>query len=610
MVTTAIGQTQTVAGKTAPPERDGLANEAVASPLQGEKTPSQFLGCRLSAMLEIGLFFFIALLVDHSILDGTRYWSISPHPFWLIVILMSTQYGTNEGLLASGVATATLLIGNLPQQSLSQDSYDYLFEVARRPLLWFGAGVVLGELRLRQRRLSDELRRKLVTARHREREIASAFNRVQRVKKDLETKVAGQLHTVIGLYRAAKQLEALEPHEVLSAVVQVVKTLMDPGKFSLFLLKDDRLELAIQRDWSPDDKLSQRFPAQSSLFRSVVTEQRFLCVANDVDERILSREGVLAGPLIQQETGQVLGMLKVEKLGFLDLNLNSVQTFKVLCEWIAVAYNNAIRYQTASSDSVLNQETELYSYGFFARQKKYLVSLAERLGFDLSMIVVGLENEGELSREDLKQAPVLLNSAAKGVLRSTDLTFDYQRTGYRFAILLAGTSLENLPLVVGKITSGLESELEAAGSKARFSFSTQALNQETHERKLLTRELFSMRLRFVLELMCRVPLKVAVLALELAEVEQQEADEANRSCQILRQVVEGFLQCSDTLFGYQYSARVITLVLPAASLREARRIGDGLRATLEGELSQFRTRLSFKVRELKARGRKERACAG
>jgi polysaccharide biosynthesis protein PelD len=169
-------------------------------------------------------------------------------------------------------------------------------------------------------------------------------------------------------------------------------------------------------------------------------------------------------------------MLKIEKLGFLDLNFSNVQTFQVLCRWIGAAYENALRYQMARADAVVNSETELFAYGFLARQLAMLELLARRIGFDVTMIVMRLENPGDLTAEQQARVPVALSHTVKTVLRRSDLAFDYRRTGQEFALVLPATRVEGARIVIGKLQEALAGELKTEAPQARFSFGAQAIH--------------------------------------------------------------------------------------------------------------------------------------
>lgn len=310
---------------------------------------------RRAALLEIALYLGAALALDVFIFDGTRFRDVAPHPFWPIVLLIAAQYGTTEGLIAAGAATLALLGGNIPPQSIAQDRYDYLLAILREPVLWFVAATLLGELRMRHVRERMALDRALDDARRREEALRAAYTRVAALKDSLETRVASQLRTAMTMYSAARSLEKQDTSLVLLGVMEVVRTVMNPEKFSLYLLREDVLEVSIAEGWKPEDPFTRVFRAESRLFQEVILGQRVVCAASEADEEVLRKEGVLAGPLMDNENGDVLGMLKVEVLGLFELHFTNVQTFRVLCDWIADAYVNARRLELAAAEPELER---------------------------------------------------------------------------------------------------------------------------------------------------------------------------------------------------------------------------------------------------------------
>ena len=453
------------------------------------------LGVRCTALVEIALLIGVSLAIDGLFFGGTRFRALTLHPFWIPVLLASVQYGTNSGLLAAIVSTAALLTGNLPPRGIFQDRYGWLFEISRLPLLWFAVSLLIGELRTRQIRAGERTRQDLAETARRENVLVEAYKRLEVAKEALETRVAGQLRTGLALYEAAKQIEKLEPAEVLLGVAKLVRSVMNPEQFSLYLLRNGALELVLAEGGAAEDTLPRSYHSATRLFQEIVGRQRVLSVANPEEERILGGAGMIAAPLIVPGSGRVLGILKIEKLGFLELNFSNVQTFHVLCQWIAAAYENALRFQAARAEAVVNVETELFAYGFLARQLAMLEQLARRIGFDVTMIVIRLENPDDLTIEQQSRVPLALGRAVRQVLRRTDLAFDYRKTGKEFALVLPATRVEGARVVIGKMEQMLLAELEAEAPQARFTFGAQAIHDtrgaEQEPAELENAELFS-----------------------------------------------------------------------------------------------------------------------
>ncbi|MFN8057625.1 MAG: GAF domain-containing protein [Vicinamibacterales bacterium] len=410
---------------------------------------------RWSGALEIALFLGLALAVDAVWGQGDRFWTVEPHPFWVIVLLMATQYGTRDALMAAAASSAALLVFNVPAHQIDQDVHAYTVTVLLRPLLWTLAALVLGELRMSHRRTFAALVERVTSSERQVDVLSRTHQELTSIKERLETRLAGQMRTAVSVYQAAKTLESLDPRKVLEGAAELVRIGLNARAYSVFLLEGSELRLASAAGWREGARFPDRYAESSALFQAVVGRQRFVSVAQVDGEQTLAGEGLVAGPLVHPRTGALIGMLKVEELAFLDLNLSSLHTFQALCEWVSLAYANAREHEATR---VLDDETSLYASGFLDRQAAYLAHIARRFGFDLSMLLLRVEVDG--LTDDLRaKVPSALADVAREVLRKTDLAFDYRQSDHQFAVLLPGAPAENVLVVADKLAAGLSARL-------------------------------------------------------------------------------------------------------------------------------------------------------
>lgn len=440
-----------------------------------EKEYDTFMGIRTSAILEILLFFTGALLIDTLLLDSSRFAHVCPHPFWIIVLLIAAQYGTAEGLLAAAASALVLLLFNLPEQSIGQSSYDYLFSLTATPLQWLIAAVALGELRMKHVRERRTLKQSLADSEEREEKITQSYQWTKELKEKLELRIAGQLRSTVVAYQAARSMESLSPVEVLSGLGDLVRAVLNPEKFSVYLLEGTEMTASLTHGWQEAEPFARHFGSGSTLYSAVIGSRARLCVVNAEQEGILAGQGVLAGPLVDKASGDVLGMLKIEKLGFTDLNLSSIETFSAMCEWAGSAIANARTYQVAREDTMVNPEHNLFTQGYFRRYADYITALGKRVGFDVSMLVIRLVNAEALSGDTRLIVARVLSEAVHRVLRSVDLAFDYQGTGDDYSIVLPATTRAGAEAVLTKIQAELSAHLTGHARDAAFSFSVQTL---------------------------------------------------------------------------------------------------------------------------------------
>ena len=437
---------------------------------------TRILGFRVSAIVELLLFFVVAFVIDYLVMDGNRFWDVYPHPYWIPVILIAAKYGAAEAILAVVLASLALLLGNLPDQTYGQDFYGYLYTVAIRPLMWLVAGVAVGALRDMHIRERDELREELEQSRDREEKISESYEWVRDAKQKMELRIAGQLRSSIDTYKAAKAIEKLDPQDVLTGVRELVSAVMNPDKFSVYLRDNGSVDATIIHGWGDSDHYQRQYDGSSALFREVVGNSQVLCVANDEHERILDGEGVLAGPLVDTETGHVLGMLKIEKQGFADLNLSTIETFRAICEWVGMAFVNADKYQAAKADSVVNPDHNLMTPGYFKRYTDYISSLSKRLNFDVSMLGIKLIDADKMDPTVRLKVSRELAEVVESVLRSVDLAFDHHEAGEEYNIVLPATDKKGAKIVQEKIEKGLAKSKTV--SNANFAYTVHAINEK------------------------------------------------------------------------------------------------------------------------------------
>jgi hypothetical protein len=280
----------------------------------------------------------------------------------------------------------------------------------------------------------------------------------------MELHIAGEMQTALRAYQVFKKLESLSKEEILLGAKDLMSVLVNPKKFSVYALTQRGLEMITNEGWEAKDTFAELFLPATVIYREIVSRQRIMSVINQEDRQFMENEGVLAAPIIDPEGGEVHGMIKIELIPFLQLKVTTIETLKLIGEWIGKAYANRLAFERAKEASFVNPQTLLFSPTFFDYQREFMAELGKRLKFDVSLIKVFLTNADKLSIRDKLHAGRLLNRVVKSSLRGVDKfnqPFEYQKQGGEFAILLPGTSKENAQIVVDRIKERLTDYPEA-----------------------------------------------------------------------------------------------------------------------------------------------------
>jgi hypothetical protein len=444
-----------------------------------------FYGIRVSAIAETLVFLTVLTVLNMMLGNGERFINMALHPFWIIILLITVQYGINEALAAAFLASIYLLLGNFPEQHLTETTYDYLLRLVYQPFLWFLTATIIGGLRSRQIGERNLLKESLGHAEKKAETIAAAYKRLQLVKDELEASLAQEASSSLAVYRVAKCLESLEKRNVLKAAKQMLGMTMHAGKSSLYEVGTEEkpgLEMVETQGWENGDKFQRRFEEGSVIYKKVVDRKQVLCVVQEQDEKALGEEGLLAGPIIDSQTGEVFGMIKIEAMPLASVTERNLEIFKTLCEWIGLAYANVRKYQEAKKHSFINHDQDIYSYNFLKHQANLLTFMAHRGDFTLSVITVTISNMEELSEDEQAYAAKVLGETARQMLRGTDQCFNSSQNR-RFVITVPYADRGGAQIVIKKLKKALAKHKDEGLRKVQFAFMAKQVQANDNQAK-------------------------------------------------------------------------------------------------------------------------------
>lgn len=343
----------------------------------------KFLGLRLSAIWETLLFLFLLCLLNHLFGDGNRFIRYQFHPFWIIVLLMSCLYGTAEGIFAALASTIVLYFGNIPPMEADQTLFEYELQLGLLPMLWIIVAFVLGEIRStldwKMKALSEET----LHAESKAERIAAEFTTLKEQNQQLSLSLSSKEETVSSAFEVFRELESVDPGQVILGLPSIIELSLKPKKYSVYAMGPAGLEAVTSRGWTEEDHYTRRFAPGTTLYHAMIEERRLISVINKADQKLLKAEGVLAAPLIDPDTNDVFGMIKVEEIEFQNLNLIRIESFKTVCELIGKSYANSKKHKKMQEESIYSSKG-LYSYIFYEALSGYLNSVAKEANCHLA----------------------------------------------------------------------------------------------------------------------------------------------------------------------------------------------------------------------------------
>jgi GGDEF domain-containing protein len=141
------------------------------------------------------------------------------------------------------------------------------------------------------------------------------------------------------------------------------------------------------------------------------------------------------------------------------------------------AFDIARLPQDFSAHGELSTDESPFMYNFFKCQNEVLTVLARSIGFDLSMVVVRLNDGIEVSHAERQQVSRAFKRVAKNTLRKTDRMFDLRQESHAFTLVLPGTRAAQAEVVIDKIRRALNAQKSKMSELGQVTFSVEALHE-------------------------------------------------------------------------------------------------------------------------------------
>lgn len=291
-------------------------------------------------ILELVIVFAILLLIAAATPIGANFGSISPHPFWIPVLLLSSQYGTLPGITAAVVAMALHWLAGAPPPAGGEDIYDYLNRVWREPMLWPVAAVVLGGFRAQQAEKTEALRSRLVERDAKLRAIASQAEELRSHCEALERQIACAPDRSIEAGLAAlDEVRRATPERLKGVLPRAVEMLVGPASYLLLTLRDGRLTVNAELSSAPG--VGHRLPRPKCLPEILEVElarrRRPLSVRSAEAVDTLAGVALIAAPVHSPVVERLSGALLIQTMDPMRLTEETERNLGVLCRELAHA---------------------------------------------------------------------------------------------------------------------------------------------------------------------------------------------------------------------------------------------------------------------------------
>lgn len=377
---------------------------------------------------------------------------VSPHPYWIVVLLLSSRYGFLAGLFC-GILAASISLGLTVAGRESTTPFELFRMLLGEPSLFIVVGATLGEITQTIKSRYDAL-----LGEHEE--LASAYEKLRerydaviRAKQEVDTRILSQEQTLTTMHETAQALRSLSEEQLYPSALEMVEKFLGAEAGSIYLYAEGRLKLKSSfgkldgRD-RPGEVLPETGLMGRAFSAGKVASANVLLEMYEKGE-LPDNDVIISAPLLTSSR-KVLGVVNIEKLPFLKFNSQTIRMAEVFAGWCADALENALLYTDTKAKTITDDITGAYTTGYMHSRMTEECARARRYKTELSFIVLDIVGYVDYSEEQQREVLNALSTALKQLLRNIDLLFSGDEPG-RYFILMPNTPRMGAKVVGGKI---------------------------------------------------------------------------------------------------------------------------------------------------------------
>jgi hypothetical protein len=437
----------------AAPSREGRARQLPNLPLPNLPP----LDLPLRPLLEGFLLLALLAALDMAVTGGTGFASWPGSPFVLPVLYVAARYGLLPGI-AVALAAGVLRLG------LAVASDVWTAGAWALPLSWPLIAALVGFFTDRARRHLGAARAAAAAAQADRDAIADSNERLAERALELDARLGARLQAATAVFEAARIL-GTGTEGVVRGATGLLRAATGCTACSFWLAEDNTLHLVAAEGWPPGSRLAQ------TLLPGPLTEAlgqgRGALVATRLADRLaLGEEGILAAPVHSPWDDALLGMVKIEDIGFADLALDTIAALESAASWIGAALAEARAREAAEQASGVappGHAAGLAGGGLMvpgdeaARAIAVMTGMARRLGFELALLSAEIP-AGPRGAAALEATRAAMAEAFRG----SDLLLESRLEERRLSILLPGSAVAGAEIAAARLRNLLAERAPAA----------------------------------------------------------------------------------------------------------------------------------------------------
>ena len=429
--------------------------------------------------------FFLVIISTNILLfpEMPGFLGLNPHPYLLAVLLMSGRFGLKEGLISAFVASIILAIYLFIENQPYFATAMFTQSVFLIPVFsFFITAAVIGEMRGFNKSYERNLRSENADLKAENERLKEQLEIVTAIKEELENRIVSQEETVHSLYNATRMLETLDETGFYNGLAKLVSRFTGANKTSVYMIDYPRdvIRRVAQFGWEKASFQPLEFPLNEGIFGEVIKRNRLLTIKEISDDakklEVWERSPNRAYVYVPIAMGTVIvGILTVDDIPFLKLNLSTVRILSLIPEMAVPALKNIIKYRDLQEMVNIDPVTDLLKYDSFLEVAETEFNKAARYRLDFSLLFVEVEDfrqvEKKYGHDARIEALKWVGFGLKEMMRTIDILGVKPEEGL-FCLALPVTNTEGVLAIINRLKrwkQGAQNRLKW-GRELRFYF--------------------------------------------------------------------------------------------------------------------------------------------
>ncbi len=381
--------------------------------------------------------------------DLPAFYGINPHPYFAVILLMATRYGTFGGLFSATVGSGMFYVilryiaGQTPWTDPSALKVITLF---------FVTGWIVGEIRQMYIKQNRRLQKELSHEKQKNEKLTEKSEKLSKINSEMEKRILDEVSTFSSLYETSKQLQSFDLEKIYTAILSILVQYLDVTHCSVYVFDSDKLRLKESIGERTRQEIITLDDESNMIARSVM-RRRVYSIRDYLDNKISTNldqdHPVMAAPLIKTD-GTMLGALVIERMPFFNITSSSLKIFSLLADWVSSDLENALYFKEVQNKNILDEVLNIYTSNYMHTRLKQEFYRSKRYGLPLSIILISIpaleDAPVDWQLNMLKFFATTLNTS----LRLTDIVTSYKES-IQFAMILTMTSGEQAELAVQRL---------------------------------------------------------------------------------------------------------------------------------------------------------------